>query len=215
MTETTEHEQGEQPDTPAQPEIDDVSAAIEGVDANFETEATEAAIAEPSVPAAEDVQPVNAEQPQPATQPETAAPEPQPVVAETKPEAAAVVTAVAPADAVAPATGVSIWPFVAYDVLWAVFAGILIWQLGSLPEGVAVYESSFYPVAVLGGVVLTITGPLLALTVWLTSIGRPGTTKGGLFVSAMVRGSVATLIGVVLWWGALIVLDQIRLGSVL
>lgn len=192
MTETTEHEQGEQPGIPAQPEIDDVSAAIEGVDANFETEAAEPAVAEAA-----------------------AAPEPQPVVAEVKPEAAAAVTAVAAADVAQPATGVSIWPFVAYDVLWAIFAGILIWQLGSLPEGVAVYESSFYPVAVLGGVVLTITGPLLAITVWLTSIGRPGTTKGGLFVSAMVRGSVATLIGVVLWWGALIVLDQIRLGSVL
>jgi len=110
---------------------------------------------------------------------------------------------------------VSIWPFVVYDVIWAAFAGYLVWQLEMLPNSTAVFDAEIYPYAVLGGVALTIAGPLLILAVWIASWGKPGSTKGGLLVSSLIRGSVATLLGVVMWWGALMVLDQMRLGRLL
>jgi hypothetical protein len=109
---------------------------------------------------------------------------------------------------------VSIWPFVIYDAVWLLFAAAIVWQGKQLPPGSAVFESPLYPLAVLGGVMLTIAGPLVILVAWIAS-WREGVSKGTLFVSALVRGAVATLLGVTLWWGALVLLDQLRLGRLL
>ncbi len=111
------------------------------------------------------------------------------------------------------ANAVSIWPFVVYDLFWAAFAGLLIWQFQTLPAGTPVYEAELYPTALLVGVILVGAGPLLILVSWIASWGKPGSTKGRLFISALVKGSVATLLGVTMWWAALMVLDQIRLGT--
>ena len=100
-----------------------------------------------------------------------------------------------------------------YDLLWAAFAGLLVWQLQTLPPGTAVYEAELYPTALLVGVILLVAGPLLILVSWIAAWGKPGSTKGRLFLSALVRGSVATLLGVSMWWIALIALDQLRLGA--
>jgi len=113
------------------------------------------------------------------------------------------------------ANKVSIWPFVIYDVLWLIFAGLLVWQFEALPQGAAIYEAELYPVALLVGLILLIAGPLLIFVSWIASWGRPGSSKGRLLISALIRGSVATLIGVAIWWIALLVLDQIRLGMLL
>jgi hypothetical protein len=58
-------------------------------------------------------------------------------------------------------------------------------------------------------------GPLLILATWIASWGRSGYSKGAIFVSALLRGAVATTIGVAMWWIALMVLDQLRLGRLL
>jgi hypothetical protein len=113
------------------------------------------------------------------------------------------------------AVTVSSAPFLIYDLLWMVFAGLLVWQFSELPRAQAVFESNLYPLAVIGGTVLAAVGPLLIFAVWFGSWGREGARKGALFVSSLFKGSVATIIGVALWWGALVLLDQLRLGRLL
>jgi hypothetical protein len=113
------------------------------------------------------------------------------------------------------ATTVSWIPFLIYDAIWLVFAGLIVWQFSELPVTKAIYESDLYTLAVLGGVVLAAVGPLLILAVWIGSWGKEGSRKGPLLVSSLIKGSVATLVGVVLWWGALLLLDQLRLGTLL
>ncbi|PKQ16802.1 MAG: hypothetical protein CVT67_03255 [Actinobacteria bacterium HGW-Actinobacteria-7] len=121
-----------------------------------------------------------------------------------------------PTEVPAPTTNkVSSIPFVIYDLLWVVFAALLVWRFIQIPQAQAVFESSLYPLAVLGGLVLTIAGPLLIVAVWIGSWKKDGSSKLSLFVSALVRGSIATLLGVALWWGALVLLDQLRLGRLL
>ena len=100
-------------------------------------------------------------------------------------------------------------------MLWVVFAGLMVWQFEALPQGAAVYEAELYPVALMVGLILLIAGPLLIFVSWIASWGRPGSSKGRLLISALIRGSVATLIGVGVWWIALLVLDQLRLGMLL
>lgn len=107
---------------------------------------------------------------------------------------------------------VSIWPFVVYDIVWLVFAGVMVWQLTELPPGTAVYESGVYPLTLLGGLVLTAAGPVLIVASWLFERRRMSVGSGQVFLSALFRGSVATLLGVAIWWAALIALDQLRLG---
>lgn len=107
---------------------------------------------------------------------------------------------------------VSIWPFVVYDIIWLLFAGVMVWQLIELPAGTAVYESGIYPLTLLGGLVLTAAGPVLIVATWLFERRRLSAASGQVFLSALFRGSVATLLGVAIWWAALIALDQLRLG---
>ncbi len=156
--------------------------------------------AQPQAAAPLDVEPAPAEEPAAATF-DIPAPE-RPVVAEaeaTQPERPEL-------------TSVSIWPFFAYDVLWLVFCAVAVWQLLQVPSGTAVFDSEIYPLVLLGGITLTAAGPLLVLASWFAAIGRPGAHKGALFTSALLKGSVATFIGVLMWWGALLVVDQVRLG---
>lgn len=146
--------------------------------------------------------------PEPEVAPE-AAPAPEPEVA---PEAP-------PAPETSPSPvhhdEVSIWPFVAYVGVWLVYAGIVVWRFLSVPAGTAVYESAEYPIAIFGGITLAFAGPLLALAVWIAAWDRKDASRLGLFTSAALKGSIATLVGVSLWWAALVVIDQIRLGRIL
>lgn len=110
-------------------------------------------------------------------------------------------------------TTVSWWPFVGYVVVWLGAAAYAVWQLQQLPAGQAAYETNFYSMSVLAGLVLLAAGPVLLLIVWLASwIGRQGARIGLMFISALVKGAAATLLGALIWMGALLLIDYLRLG---
>lgn len=128
--------------------------------------------------------------------------------------AAAPVSEPAPVPASDP-DSVPVWPFVVYAAIWIVFAALIVARFSQVPQGQPIYEIPEYPMSVLGGLTLSIAGPLVILTAWFGSWGTPGSTKWGLFVSALIKGSLATTFGVALWWFALIIVDQVRMGRVL
>lgn len=107
------------------------------------------------------------------------------------------------------------WPFLIYLVLWFAFAGIAVWQLQQLPQDVIAYETQQYTLFVFGGLALAVSGVLLVLAVWLGARISPKRHRKGLFSSALVMGAVAILIGVVVWWGAIMALDYLRLGRLI
>jgi hypothetical protein len=110
---------------------------------------------------------------------------------------------------------VSVWPFVAYAGVWVVFAAATVWQLLQTPAGVAVVDSPAYRVVLAVGLALEVAGPLVILASWLSAWGRPGSTKSGLLLSALLKGAIVMFFGSTLWWIALMILDQLRLGRVL
>lgn len=195
---------------------DDLDAAIAEAGVNLDEEPAAAEPAETSEP--EDVAEGEAEEPETAEEPEEEpAGEPESVGDESaEAEQAVAETATEqPAEPAPVRTKVSIWPFLIYDLLWLAFAGVIVWRFLELPADQAVFESTLYPIAVYVGVGLTAAGPLLILMTWLFSWGRDGAPKGALFMSSLVKGAVATTAGVAMWWVALMVLDQMRLGRFL
>ncbi len=234
----TDPVQGE-PDVSA----DDASLTqeLEAVTARVEADEPEPDVAEEPV-SESDAEPTPEPEPEPVSEPDAeTAPEPE---AEPAPDGDDIEAALASAeekvaseatlDDIAPGTvahdpsaepadtdpvtvsnSVPWWPFVAYDVLWLIFAGALVWYFEQLPPGTAVFESSVYGLTVLVGIVLAAFGPALIIATWFGTFGREGASKGALFFSALVRGSVATVLGVAMWWVALLVLDQLRLGRIL
>ena len=115
-----------------------------------------------------------------------------------------------------PVTTVSIWPFVGYVVVWLAAAGYTVWQFTQIPAGTALFETEFYRTSMLGGLVLLAAGPALFLIVWIVSwIGVKNARGGAMFFSALIKGAVATLLGALIWWGALLLMDYLRLGRLL
>jgi hypothetical protein len=115
--------------------------------------------------------------------------------------------------AVGPTTTVSWWPFVGYVVVWLGCAAYVVSQLRQIPTGQGVYETNLYSMSVLGGLSLLAAGPALLLIVWLASwIGRKNRRIGSMFISALVKGATATLLGAVIWIGALMLIDYLRFG---
>ena len=112
--------------------------------------------------------------------------------------------------------GVPVWPFMVYLALWVIFAGLLIWQFLAAPAGTPIYELTIYGPSILGGLVLTALGPLVALAVWLVVwLSRPRGARAGLFSRSLIIGAVTTLAGVALWLIALGAVDMLRLGRLL
>lgn len=146
----------------------------------------------------------------PAAEPEAAdAPEPPAEPAHAQPEPAflgAIDEAVS--------TGAPTWPFVIYEGIWAAFAAALVVMLRDAPEG-PLYGEPLYAASVAAGLILTGFGPALIVVVWLLSGGTQKGRRASVFVSSLLKGAVATFLGAVLWIVALVVLDQLRLGSVL
>jgi len=104
------------------------------------------------------------------------------------------------------------WPFLIYLALWFVFAGLAVWQFEQLPPAAVLYETKQYTLFVFGGLVLAAAGVLLIIAVWL-GVRVTGTRqRTGLFSSAFIKGALAILIGVVVWWGTIMALDYLRLG---
>jgi hypothetical protein len=115
-----------------------------------------------------------------------------------------------------PITKVSIWPFVGYVVVWLAAAGYAVWRFMQIPAGMALFDTDIYRMSMLGGLVLLAGGPVLLIIVWFASwIGQPRARKGAMFISAFIKGAVATLLGAMIWWGALFLMDYLRLGRLL
>lgn len=114
-----------------------------------------------------------------------------------------------------PSPRVPWWPFLAYGVLWIGLVVYAATQISTAETAMPAVEQAAYPYVVLAGLVLALLGPLASIVVWVVVWKRAGAgRRGGLFTSAFVRGSVATLLGVAVWWGALYVLDALRLGLI-
>ena len=203
-------------------QTDDLSAAVAAANANVAetsdatpTTAEPGSAEEPAATEEMDATPIT-EEPAPAEDVETAADAEEPAVAEVAAAAAAAADSLAAALEVdVPRNAVPTWPFLVYELLWVALAGAMIYEFRLLPQGTAIYDAPLYPWSVIAGVGLAALGVLLIFIVWAASLGREGASKGGLFFSALLKGSVATLAGVSIWWIALVVLDQLRLGTVL
>lgn len=105
------------------------------------------------------------------------------------------------------------WPFLLYVVVWLTLAGVVVWQLLAMPTSQVVYESNMYRWMTLGGTLMTAVGPLLALVVWYAVWwDAEPRQRAGLFSAALIRGALATFCGVVVWWGAIMIVDMFRLG---
>jgi len=191
---TEESEQSESPvpadDATPEPVVTEPAAAPDAVaepEPQPEPAAAPDAVAEPTA--------AEAAEPAPASEPGSeAAPVPEPA-----PE---------------PRPRVATWPFVAYVGAWIAFAAILVWRLTQIPDGLAAFEVAEYRYMVMAGLALAVCGPALSLLVWIASWDASD-DHGALFVSAAVKGSLATFAGVSLWWLALVVVDQARLGRIL
>lgn len=107
------------------------------------------------------------------------------------------------------------WPFAIYGGIWLVFSAFIIWRFIGVSADTALYELETYRWVVLVGVLLTAWGPLVAVVVWLALLGRHDIAKGDLFASALFKAAIVTFAGVCLWWGSLLLLDQLRIGSLL
>ncbi len=60
---------------------------------------------------------------------------------------------------------------------------------------------------------LTVAGPLLALVLWWMKRSRVlAEERQGLLAVALLRGSLATFAGVLIWWVALVVLNYFKTG---
>ncbi len=183
------------------------------------SEKVEAAAVEPEEAAgAEETAPeqpeVAAEEP-PAEEP--SAEEPPAAVADAPAEEAppAAGAPVVPEPARPPAVGVAAWPFLLYLAAWAALAATTGVAL-TAPDAAAVpVEDPRYPALLLAGLVLTACGPALVAATWLAAWARAEKgCRGGLFTTALVRGASATLFGVLVWWGALLLVDAVRLGLI-
>lgn len=106
-----------------------------------------------------------------------------------------------------------LWAFVVYDLVWLGLAGALVYYLLNLPAGTATYEATLYEPLLWAAIGMLGLGVFLVPIVWL--IARAQTAeRTGLLASVVFRGALAVLIGAVLWWGALAVVDYLRLGRV-
>lgn len=107
------------------------------------------------------------------------------------------------------------WPFTAYLVVWIGFAVLVVWRFAGVPSDIALFDIDSYRSMVIAGLALFALGPTLSIGVWLAVAFRPSTSKGAVFASALFKGAVITFAGVLTWWVAMLLLDQLRYGSLL
>ena len=65
------------------------------------------------------------------------------------------------------------WPFVAYAILWVAVAGAAFFLLGGAEAVIPAFRQEAYPYVLLGGLVMTLLGPLLSVLVWFFRGRRP------------------------------------------
>jgi len=100
-------------------------------------------------------------------------------------------------------------------MVWAGVAAATLIVLGG-PESPSVpLDDPSYPALLAAGLALVAAGPVLSLVVWgFARAKAPSDCRQGLLTTALVRGAAATLGGVLMWWGALLLVDALRLGLV-
>jgi len=107
------------------------------------------------------------------------------------------------------------WPFVIYVAAWVGLVAAAVLTLSYDADALPAIQQEPYPYLILGGLVLTLFGPVLALTSWFFTWARAGKGRRvGLLTSALVRGAGVTLLGVLMWWGTLVAVDALRLGII-
>ena len=113
-------------------------------------------------------------------------------------------------------SSVANWPFVLYVALWFAAAGIGVWEFLQVPAGQAIFDSGFYVTSVIVGLGLLALGPVILLVVWVVTLFTREDARGGvLFISALIKGASATLLGAIIWMGALMLIDFLRVGRLL
>jgi hypothetical protein len=96
-----------------------------------------------------------------------------------------------------------IWPFLAYLGVWLAFAvALALTMRGPAAQG-NLYLSPYYSVFVWGGLVLAaLVVPLVfGIWLWIRSKHEKG-DRGGVFVSAFLKGALGLFLGVAMWWVA-------------
>lgn len=104
-------------------------------------------------------------------------------------------------------------PFWILAGVWAAFVGVMTYLLWA--EATKSFTAlPLYAGFTLGGVGLTVAGPLLGVVVWLLLRRTGPELRGGLVRAMFLRVAVATLAGNLMWWVGLVVLDLHRSGVV-
>jgi len=110
-------------------------------------------------------------------------------------------------------SGLTWIPYAGYLAAWLLLAGASAYLLrDATPESPARWTPE-YAVIVWTGVGLTALGPLLSLVVWLVARSRrPASARRGLFVSALIRGALTAVFGVLIWAATIYVLELVATG---
>lgn len=107
------------------------------------------------------------------------------------------------------------WPFLLYLLMWVALAALTVISLNGPEKTAMPLEAPAYPVLLVAALALVALGPLLSLIVWLIARSKaPVDCRSGLLATALVRGAAATLAGILMWWGALMLVDVLRLGLI-
>lgn len=110
---------------------------------------------------------------------------------------------------------ISWWPYLLYLAAWIALVVATVVLLTGEQADIPSVRQDAYPFLVLAGLLLTLLGPLLSVTIWVFVWARtPKAHRGGLFTTAFLRGAILTFAGVLLWWGALVTVDALRLGLI-
>jgi len=112
--------------------------------------------------------------------------------------------------------GISWTPFLVYLAVWIVLCvGVVVSLRPAALDGGARWAPEYLYV-IYAGIGMTVAGPLLSLVAWLfTSARREKGHRHGLFAAALVKGSVVTFTGALLWFISLYVLDMLASGSLI
>lgn len=102
-------------------------------------------------------------------------------------------------------------PFVLFVIAGAVLAGFTSWAVFQVPAGTSVLESQYYPAIIMAAAVMVALGLLMVIPVWLVARTEVS-ERPGLFTRVFFRASCCTTLVVILWVGALVLSDLLRLG---
>ncbi len=106
------------------------------------------------------------------------------------------------------------WPFELYAIAWLALVGYAILGLSHETASDPAVLQTPYPAVLLGAVILTAAGPIVSIVSWLGAWLANGRRGPGLLTAALIRGALFTLFGVLAWWGALALVDAVRLGVI-